>query len=103
VLAVAVAFPFLFGTLRFVWIGIATQYVLDLLGDVTGIAVRYPLRGWYDIPVGVGIDSRWADLVTLAVTAFELALLGALVVLGHEAQLAGPDLPVSVRTVLTVG
>ena len=72
-------------------------------GDVTGIAVLHTLPGWYDIPVGVDVDSRWADLVTVAVTAFELALLGTLVVAGQEAQLAGPDLPVSVRTVLTVG
>jgi len=103
VLAIAVAFPHVFGNLRFVWIGIGTHYVLDLLGNRKGMAVFHPLPGFYDLPVGVDVTSRWADVVTLAVTAFELALLGTLVVAGQEAQLAGPDLPVSVRTVLTVG
>ena len=93
----------MFGNLRFVWIGIGTHYLLDLLGNVKGMAVLYPLPGLYDVPVGVDVDSRWADVVTLAVTAFELALLGALVVLGHETHLAGPELPVSVRTVLGLG
>ncbi len=103
VLAIAVAFPFVFGNLHYVWIGIATHYVLDMLGNVTGMGVIYPLPGFYDVPVGVDVDSRWADVVTLAVTAFELALLGAVVVLGHGAQLAGPDLPVALRTVLALG
>lgn len=103
VLAVAVAFPLLFDNLRFVWIGIATHYVLDMLGNRTGMGVFYPLPGFYDVPVGVNVDSRWADVVTLAVTAVELALLGALVVFGHGTHLAGPELPASVRTVLTLG
>jgi hypothetical protein len=103
VLAIAVAFPHVFGNLRFVWIGIGTHYVLDLLGNVKGMAVFHPLPGFYDLPVGVDVTSRWADVVTLAVTAFELALLGALVVLGHEAQLARPDLPVPVRSMLISG
>jgi hypothetical protein len=103
VLAIAVAFPHVFGNLRFVWIGIGTHYVLDLLGNRKGMAVFHPLPGFYDLPVGVDVTSRWADVVTLAVTAFELTLLGTLVVLGHEAQLAGPEPPVFVRTVLGLG
>jgi len=104
VLAIAVAFPVVFGNLQFVWIGIATHYVLDMLGNVTGMGVFHPLPGFFDIPVGVDVDSRWADLVTLVVTAFELALLGSVVVVvGHRAQLAGPDVAALLRAVLTIG
>jgi len=100
VLALAVAFPFVFNNLHYVWIGITTHYVLDLLGNVKGMGIFYPLPGFYDIPVGVNVNSRWADVVTLAVTGFELAILGGLVYLGHRAQIAGPDLPVMVQDLL---
>jgi hypothetical protein len=91
ILGLALAFPYIFGNLHYVWIGIATHYALDLLGNVKGMAVFHPLPGYYDIPVGVNINSRWADVVTLAVTAFELAIIGAIAYLGYEAQLAGPE------------
>jgi hypothetical protein len=102
VLGLALIFPFVFDNLHYVWIGIATHYVLDLLGNVKGMGIFYPLPGFYDIPVGVNVDSRWADVVTLAVTGFELGVLGALVYLGHRAQIAGPDLP-TLLTDLLVG
>lgn len=100
VLALAVAFPFVFNNLHYVWIGITTHYVLDLLGNVKGMGIFYPFPGFYDIPVGVNVNSRWADVVTLAVTGFELAILGVLVYLGHRAQIAGPDIPVMVQDLL---
>ena len=103
VLAIAVGFPKVFGNLRFVRIGIGMHYVLDLLGNRKGMAVFHPVPGFYDLPVGVDVTSRWADVVTLAVTAFELALLGALVVVGHEAQMARPEPPVAVRSMLALG
>lgn len=68
------AFPFVFGNLQFVWIGVATHYVLDLLGNVRGMALFYPWPEEYDVPVGVTVDSPWATVVTLVVTAFELGL-----------------------------
>lgn len=100
VLGLAIVFPFLFGNLHYVWIGITTHYVLDLLGNVKGMGVFYPLPGFFDIPVGVNINSKWADIVTLAVTGFELAVLGGVVYLGHRAQLAGPDIPTVVQDVI---
>lgn len=79
-LGVFVAFPFVFGNLHFVWIGVATHFVLDLLGNVRGMALFYPYPEEYDVPVGVTVDSMWADIVTLGVTAFELAVFYAVVV-----------------------
>ncbi|MGM0399231.1 MAG: metal-dependent hydrolase [Halobacteriota archaeon] len=72
-------FPFVFGNLHFVWIGVATHYVLDLLGNVRGMALFYPWPEEYDVPVGVTVDSRWATVVTMAVTAFELGIFYLLV------------------------
>jgi hypothetical protein len=100
VLGIAAAFPVLTGNLHYVWIGVATHYVLDLLGNVRGMGVFYPLPGFYDVPVGVTVDSAWADVVTLLVTAVELALLWAAVALGHSAQLAGPELAVTLQHLL---
>lgn len=85
-LGVFAAFPFVFGNLHFVWIGVATHYVLDLLGNVRGMALFYPWPEEYDVPVGVTVDSKWADVVTLAVTAFEIGIFYVLL-------LAPPALP----------
>lgn len=101
VLAIALAFPFVFGNLHYVWIGITTHYVLDLLGNVKGMGVFHPFGGFYDIPVGVNIDSRWADFVTLAVTAFELVVIAGIILLGHAAQLSGPDFQVILSNIWT--
>jgi len=74
-----VAFPVVFGNLHYVWIGVATHYVLDMLGNIRGMALFYPYPEEYDIPVGVAVSSKWSDAVTLAVTAFELAVIAAVV------------------------
>jgi hypothetical protein len=74
-----VAFPIVFGNLHYVWIGVATHYVLDMLGNVRGMALFYPYSKEYDIPVGVAVSSKWSDAVTLAVTAFELTVILAVV------------------------
>jgi hypothetical protein len=103
VLGLALVFPFVFDNLHYVWIGIATHYVLDLLGNVKGMGIFHPLPGFYDIPVGVNVNSRWAAVVTLAVTGFELGVLGALVYLGHRAQISGPDLPTLLTDLLVGG
>ena len=71
------AFPVLFGNLQFVWVGVLTHYVLDLCGNVRGMALLYPWPEEYDVPVGVNVDSPWADVVTLAVTGAELAIVWA--------------------------
>lgn len=90
VLGTFVAFPYFFGNLHYVWLGVATHYVLDLLGNVRGIAVFYPYPELYDVPVGVPVTSRWTDAVTLAVTAFELAVVAALVRVGRADVLGDP-------------
>lgn len=72
-LAVFVAFPIYFDNLRFVWLGVLTHYVLDVLGSKRGIALFYPLSAReYGSPTGVTTSSKYANVVTLLVTAFEL-------------------------------
>lgn len=93
VLGFAVSFPHFFGNLYYVWIGVLTHYTLDLLGNRSGMGIFYPFPGFYDIPVGVNVDSRWAGLVTLLVTAAELAVVFVLVDAGMQSQLATPELP----------
>lgn len=84
VLGSILAFPIAFGNLAWVWLGVAAHYVLDLLGNVRGMALLYPVsESFYDVPIGVAVDSRWADVVTVAVTGLELVLLAA-VVLGFQ-------------------
>jgi len=74
-LLVFVAFPIYLDNLHFVWIGVATHYVLDLLGNIRGMALFYPWPVEYDVPVGVAVDSYWADLVTVLVTVVELIIV----------------------------
>lgn len=94
VLAIAMSFPYVFGNLHYVWIGILTHYALDLLGNRYGMGIFYPLPGFYDIPVGVNVDSQWADVVTLLVTAVELGIVFVLIGIGMESILSTPALPV---------
>jgi hypothetical protein len=80
ILGLFVAFPFAFGNLAHVWIGILTHYVLDYLGSRRGIALFYPLSGReYGFPSGVTTSSRFANVVTIVVTAVELAAAVAIV------------------------
>ncbi len=80
VLGLFVAFPLVFENLSYVWIGILTHYVLDYLGSRRGIALFYPLSGQeYGFPSGVTTSSRFANVVTVVVTAVELAAAAAVV------------------------
>ncbi|WP_135829073.1 metal-dependent hydrolase [Halorussus halobius] len=78
-LAVVYAYPVYFGNLHYVWMGVATHYVLDLLGSKRGIALFYPYSKEYNLPVGVAVSSKWATGITVAVTAVELALVAVVV------------------------
>ncbi|WP_435063594.1 metal-dependent hydrolase [Halobaculum sp. EA56] len=76
VLAVVLAYPIYFGNLQYVWIGVATHYLLDVLGSKRGIALFYPLLDTeYGLPIGVTTSSRWADTLTVVITLAELAAL----------------------------
>ncbi|MGQ4554482.1 metal-dependent hydrolase [Halobellus sp. GM3] len=76
VLGIFVVFPYLFGNLQFVWIGVATHYLLDMVGSKRGIALFYPFSSTeYDLPTGVATSSGWARKVTVVVTAMELLVL----------------------------
>jgi hypothetical protein len=80
ILGLFAAFPFVFGNLGYVWIGVFTHYVLDYLGSRRGIALFYPLSSQeYGFPSGVTTSSRFANAVTLVVTAVELAVAAAIV------------------------
>ena len=74
-LAVVGAWPIYFGNLQFVWIGIATHYILDVVGSTRGIALFYPLSPKeYNLPVGIPVSSSRSDLVTVLVTGAEIAV-----------------------------
>jgi len=76
VVGVVVAYPVYVANLEWVWVGVITHYVLDVLGTQRGIALFYPL--WsreFGVPVGVHTASPWADVVTIAVTALEVGVL----------------------------
>lgn len=80
VLAVFLAYPIYFGNLQWVWVGVLSHYVLDVLGSKRGIALFYPLwRREFGFPFGVPVRSRWSPVVMLVVTAFELALAAAVI------------------------
>ncbi|WP_247001962.1 metal-dependent hydrolase [Halosolutus gelatinilyticus] len=75
-----VVFPSVFGNLEYVWIGILTHYVLDIAGSKRGIALFYPLlKKEYGLPIGVPVSSKRADIVTVAVTVGEVALVALVV------------------------
>jgi membrane-bound metal-dependent hydrolase YbcI (DUF457 family) len=79
VLAVFLAYPIVFGNLQYVWIGVLTHYVLDVVGSRRGIALFHPLSDTeYGLPTGVTTSSKYADLVTVIITALELAAFWAL-------------------------
>ena len=79
VLAIFLAYPIFFGNLQYVWIGVLTHYVLDVVGSRRGIALFHPLSGKeFGMPSGVTTSSKYADLVTVIVTAVELAAFWAI-------------------------
>jgi membrane-bound metal-dependent hydrolase YbcI (DUF457 family) len=78
-LAVFALFPLAFDNLRWVWLGVLTHYILDVVGSTRGIALFYPYPQEYGFPTGVTTDSQYADAVTLVITALELAVAAVLV------------------------
>jgi membrane-bound metal-dependent hydrolase YbcI (DUF457 family) len=79
VLAVFVAYPVVFGNLRYVWIGVFTHYLLDVVGSRRGIALFHPLSDReFGVPTGVTTSSKYADLVTVVITALEIAAFWAI-------------------------
>lgn len=78
VLGIVLGYVFVFDNLQFVWLGVATHYVLDIAGSKRGLALFYPLTSTeYNLPTGVATSSRYTGIVTVAITAVELALLAA--------------------------
>ena len=68
------------GNLQWVWLGVLTHYVLDMLGSRRGIALFYPfLDTEYGSPTGVTTSSEYAGVVTVVVTLVELAGIAVLV------------------------
>ena len=78
VLGVVAAYPIFFDNLQFVWVGVATHYLLDVVGSRRGIAFFYPLTSQeWGLPSGVTTSSKYANPVTVVVTLLELVVLGA--------------------------
>lgn len=96
VLAFFIAFPLVFGNLEYVWLGILTHYVLDVVGSTRGIALFYPYPKEYGFPTGVTTSSAVAMPVTIVITILELAFIW--VILYLEFSLA--DLELAARTVV---
>jgi membrane-bound metal-dependent hydrolase YbcI (DUF457 family) len=79
VLAVFIAYPIVFGNLQYVWIGVLTHYLLDVVGSRRGIALFHPLSDReFGMPTGVTTSSKYADLVTVVITAIEIAAFWAI-------------------------
>lgn len=75
VLGIFLAYPLYFGNLQWVWLGVLTHLVLDVLGSKRGVALFYPLwKREFDFPFGVSVVSEYAGAVTVLVTAVEVAI-----------------------------
>jgi membrane-bound metal-dependent hydrolase YbcI (DUF457 family) len=94
VLAIFYVFPVYFGNLHYVWIGVATHFLLDVVGSKRGIALFYPYTKEYNLPSGVAVSSKHATAVTVAITGLEIALVAAVVHL---------DLPIQDLTTTVTG
>jgi hypothetical protein len=106
VLALFLAYPLAFDNLQFVWVGVATHYVLDVVGSRRGIAWFYPLSATeYDLPTGVATSSRYATLVTVVVSLLELGVLAAVhfFVVPLDAGLSGTVDGVISHTIAVLG
>jgi membrane-bound metal-dependent hydrolase YbcI (DUF457 family) len=79
VLGVFACYPIYFDNLHYVWIGVVSHYVLDVVGSTRGIALFYPWGKEFGLPFGVTTDSAYADAVTLVVTGLELAMVAVFV------------------------
>lgn len=78
VLGVFLAYPILFGNLYFVWAGVLSHYVLDMIGSRRGIALFHPLSDReFGAPSGVTTSSKYATLVTVIITALQIAAFWA--------------------------
>lgn len=86
VLGTFAVFPFVYNNLQYVWIGVLTHFVLDMMGSKRGIALLYPFSAdEYNPDVGVPVDSKFAGVVTTLVTIFEIVVVG--MVMGFEIPL----------------
>jgi len=97
VLLIFLAYPVYHGgNLQWVWLGVLTHYVLDIVGSKRGIALFYPISSTeYDLPTGVTTSSEHAEAVTVAITIFELVAIAALV------HVLPPYLPPAATELLT--
>lgn len=80
VVAILYGYTIYFSNLQWVWIGVLTHFVLDVLGSKRGIALFYPL--WdreFGTPVGVTTSSQYATVITVVITLVELVAIYALV------------------------
>jgi hypothetical protein len=78
-LAVFALYPIYFGNLHYVWVGVLSHYVLDVVGSKRGIALFYPWPEEFGLPVGVSTSSKYADAVTVLVTALEIGVVAVFV------------------------
>ena len=76
VLAALYGYTYFFANLLYVWVGVLTHLVLDMVGSRRGVALLYPLSDTeYGLPSGVTTASRYASVVTVVVTVLELGVV----------------------------
>lgn len=83
VLGTFAVFPVVYGNLQYVWIGVLTHFVLDMLGSKRGVALFYPLSAdEYNPDIGVPVESKFSGVVTVLVTVFEVGAVALMLFLG---------------------
>jgi hypothetical protein len=80
-LVIMIGFPIQYNNLYFVWLGVLSHYVLDMLGNVRGMALLYPYPTEFDVPIGIEANSVWALPITLFITLLEVFIASYILVL----------------------
>lgn len=62
-LGLFLVFALVFDNLQYVWLGVLTHYVLNVVGTMRGIALFYPLPREYDFPIGIHVASPFVPPV----------------------------------------
>lgn len=81
VLALFISFPIIFGNLQYVWVGVASHYMLDLLCGRRGLALFYPLPKEYSMSVGLPQSGRLSGLTATLISIGQILLAAGFVAL----------------------
>ncbi|MFB6254119.1 MAG: metal-dependent hydrolase [Halobacteriaceae archaeon] len=88
VLGLIAFYPLYLDNLHFVWIGIISHFVLDIVGSKRGIALFYPI--WdreFSLPAGVTVSSEYTVIVTVIITVIEVGIGQVMLWILHKYQI----------------